>query len=133
MRVQKHQRILIHPLAQLPDTFDVFEIILRKSEHRKAIGFCAVAKFARFRAHHQLRMAALAQAVGQQEQLPLAAAKLKARIDMRDAECSLRAQCLPLLLAWSSVSLTYLRRTYRAAIQAIRKPGMPSSTPSLKK
>ena len=111
MRVQKHQRILIYPPAQLPDALDVFEVTLRKREHRKAIGFCAIAKFARLRAHDELRVAAPAQAVRQHQQLSLAPAKLKARVDMRDAECSLRAQCLPLLLDWSSASLAYLRRT----------------------
>ena len=111
MRVQKHQRILIHPPAQLPYALDVFEIILRESEHREAISFCASAEFACFRAHDKLRVAAAAQAVGQRQQLPLASAKLKARVDMRDAQCSLRAQCLPLLLLWSSASLAYLRRT----------------------
>ena len=111
MCVQEHQRILIHPPAKLPDAFDVLEVILRECQHRKPIGFRAITKFACLRAHDQLRVAAAVQAMGQQQQLALAPAKLKARVDMRDAEWSVRAHSLPLMLVWSTESFAYLRRT----------------------
>jgi hypothetical protein len=96
VRVQEHQAFLMKPATKLPDAFDVSEVIPRKAKNLKAIGGCASIKLALLRADDQLGVSTSAQAVGKQEQLALAAAKLQARIDLSDAEWCVRAQCLPL-------------------------------------
>jgi hypothetical protein len=96
VRVQKHQAVLMKATAKLLDAIDVSEVILRKGKNLKVIRLCAAMKLALLRAHDQLGVPTRTQAVGKQEQLALAAAKLQARINMSDAEGSVWAQCLPL-------------------------------------